>query len=61
MPKGTSWDEATLNSDKIKPVVLSVIELHLSERRQAGRAGRAGRQGRQAGQAGRAGRAGRQG
>ena len=25
MPKGTSWDKATLNSEKIKPVALVVI------------------------------------
>ena len=31
MPKGTSRAEATLNSEKIKPVALAVIELHLSE------------------------------
>jgi len=29
--KGTSWDEAILNSEEIKPIVLVVIELHLSE------------------------------
>jgi len=27
MPKGTSWAEATLNSEKIKPVALAIIEL----------------------------------
>ena len=38
MPKGTSRDEAMLNSEKIKPVTLHVIKLHLSEGiRQAGR------------------------
>ena len=42
IPKGTSHDEAASNSDKIKPVALAVIELHLSEgikqaSRQAGR------------------------
>ena len=31
MPKGTSRDEATSNSEKIKPVTLTVIELCLSE------------------------------
>ena len=31
MPKGTSWDEVTSNSEKIKPVALAVIELCLSE------------------------------
>ena len=31
MPKGTFRAEATLNSVKIKPVALAVIELHLSE------------------------------
>jgi len=37
MPKGTSRAEATSNSEKIKPVALVVIELHLSEGiRQAG-------------------------
>jgi len=30
-PKGTSKDEATLNSKKIKPIALTVIELCLSE------------------------------
>jgi len=28
---GTSWDEATSNSAKIKPIALAVIELCLSE------------------------------
>ena len=31
MPKGTRRAEATSNSEKIKPVALAVIELHLSE------------------------------
>ena len=31
MPKGTCQAEATSNSEKIKPVALAVIELHLSE------------------------------
>jgi len=31
MPKGTSQAEATLNSEKIKPVALAVIELCWSE------------------------------
>jgi len=31
MPKGTSQAEAMLNSEKIKPVALAVIELRLSE------------------------------
>ena len=31
MPKGTSRAEATLNSEKTKPVALAVIELRLSE------------------------------
>ena len=31
MPKGTSWAKVTLNSEKIKPIVLAVIELHLTE------------------------------
>jgi len=31
MPKGTSQAEVTLNSEKIKPVALAMIELHLSE------------------------------
>ena len=35
MPKGTSWDEATSNSEKTKP--LAIIKLHLSEGRLAGR------------------------
>ena len=37
MPKGTSRDEATSNSENIKPEALAVIELRLSEGiRQAG-------------------------
>ena len=31
MPKGTSQAEATLNSEKIKPVALAIIKLCLSE------------------------------
>jgi len=31
MPKGTSWAEAMLNSEKIKSVALAVIELCWSE------------------------------
>ena len=31
MPKGTSQAEAMSNSEKIKPIALAVIELHLSE------------------------------
>ena len=31
MPKGTSWAEATSNSEKIEPIALAVIKLHLSE------------------------------
>jgi len=31
MAKGTSWAEATLNSEKIKPVALAIVELHESE------------------------------
>jgi len=31
MAKGTSWAEATSNSEKIKPVVLAIAELHKSE------------------------------
>ena len=31
MPKGTCRDEATLNSEKIKPIALAVIELRLPE------------------------------
>ena len=58
MPKGSSQDEVTSNSKKIKPVALAAIELRLSEgiRQAGGRAGRqaGGRAGRQAGgQAGR--------
>jgi len=38
MAKGTSQAEATLNSEKIKPVTLAIAELHKSEGiRQAGR------------------------
>ena len=52
--KRHSQDEATLNSEKIKPIALAVVKLCLPEGRQAG--GQSGRQaGRQAG-----GRAGRQ-
>jgi len=29
--KGTSWDEAMLNSEEIKPIALAVIGLRLSE------------------------------
>ena len=31
IPKGTCWAEATSNSEKMKPVALANIELHLSE------------------------------
>jgi len=31
MVKGTSWAEATLNSKKIKPIALAIVELHESE------------------------------
>jgi len=31
MAKGTSWAEATLNSKKIKPVTLAIVELCESE------------------------------
>ena len=31
MPKGTCRAEAALNSEKIKPVALAIIELRLSE------------------------------
>jgi len=31
VPKGTSWAEATLNSEKIKLVALANIELRWSE------------------------------
>jgi len=37
MAKSTSWAEATLNSEKIKPVALVIVELRESEGiRQAG-------------------------
>jgi len=37
MAKGTSWAEATLNGEKIKPVALAIVELRESEDiRQAG-------------------------
>ena len=41
MPKGTSREEANLNSEKIKPIALAVIELRLPEgiRQADGRAG----------------------
>ena len=31
MPKDTSWAKVTSNSEKIKPVALSIIKLRLSE------------------------------
>jgi len=31
MSKGTSRAEATLNSEKIKPVALAIVELHKSD------------------------------
>jgi len=31
MAKGTSWAEATLNSENIKPIALSIVELCESE------------------------------
>jgi len=31
MPKGTFWAEAMSTSEKIKPIILAVIELRLSE------------------------------
>ena len=31
MPKGTFQAEVTLNSEKIKPVALTIVELRLSE------------------------------
>ena len=31
MPKGISQAEVTLNSEKIKPIALAIIKLHLSE------------------------------
>jgi len=31
MAKGTSWAEVTLNSKKIKPTALAIVELHESE------------------------------
>jgi len=38
MAKGISQAEATLNSEKIKPIALAIVELRESERiRQAGR------------------------
>jgi len=38
MAKGTSWAETTLNSEKIKPVALAIVELCESEGiRHAGR------------------------
>jgi len=36
MPQGTSWAEATSNSEKIKPVALAVMELCLTEGISAG-------------------------
>jgi len=37
MAKGTSRAEAMLNSEKIKPVALDIVELRKSEDGQAGR------------------------
>ena len=31
LAKSTSWDEAMLNSEEIKPIALTIIELRLSE------------------------------
>jgi len=31
MAKGTSWAKATLNSEKIKPIALAIVELRKSE------------------------------
>jgi len=31
MAKGTTWAEATSNSEKIKPVALAIVELDKSE------------------------------
>jgi len=31
MPKSTSWAEAVSNSEKLNPLALAVIKLHLSE------------------------------
>jgi len=31
MAKGTSWAEATLNNEKIKPVAIAIVELRESE------------------------------
>jgi len=31
MAKGTSWAEATSNSEKIRPVALAIVELRESE------------------------------
>ena len=31
MPKGTCWAKTTSNSEKIKPVTLAVVKLHLSK------------------------------
>jgi len=31
LAKGTSWDEAMLNSEEIKPIALAAIKLRLSE------------------------------
>jgi len=31
MAKGTSWAEATSNSEKVKPIALAIIELRESE------------------------------
>jgi len=31
MAQGTFWAEATLNSEKIKPIALAIVELRKSE------------------------------
>jgi len=31
LAKGTYWEEATLSSEEIKPVALSIVELCLAE------------------------------
>jgi len=41
MAKGTSWAEVTLNSEKIKPIALAIVELRECEgiRQVGGQAG----------------------
>jgi len=37
MAKGTSWTEATSNSEKIKPIALAIVELQYTSLKASGR------------------------